>query len=920
MIALVAISSLLQIFSAWLSFGFVRRKRLGPHWVLVAMALGAMAVLDLRVVALSISGASDLSGDGLLPWVEFLVSALFASGFLLTDRWFRLKERLEGRFRLIARVDRALIGVLEEERVRSVVSEGLTQEGGYAMVFLAAARPDGSVRVLSASGAGSERLAALPFRWDEAPSGKWPVGEALRTGSACVANEPGDPRYPGWAEAADVLGAGSAVAIPLDVRGGDPLALVLLRRERNAVDDLEMEAVRALAHRVGTALVSARRHHLFVSSKRGYDDLLRTQRDGAILVRQGRIVRVNPAGARILGYSPSELVGTDPSMLLPPMGRSSPLSRFLRGDDGIPESGPLEGEFLRKDGALFPGEVFGAWVSRPDESEGYEPRLRGPLGLLFLRDITERMRILEDLRTERDFSARILDTAGILVFRYGAGGEFLLLNRQVEEATGYAARELVGGSPERFLLPASSVPIHLRALRSALRGGTGSNVEFPLRTRSGEEKIFTWSYAPLPVAGGEGPSVVAFGTDVTEIRRLETQVIQMQKLEAIGTLAGGIAHDFNNLLTGILGNLDLARVQLPPGSPAERAIRESSQASDRAAQLVRQLLEFSRRSPIERKPVDLGETAREAVRLFSQTIDRRIRVESEIRPDLWPAKADSGQVHQVVMNLLVNARDAIMECLEGDKAGGGRQGGYSVRVRAGNVTTTEEYRRRFSYARQGDFVALSITDNGSGMDESAQRHIFEPFFTTKTLGRGTGLGLSTVYGIVKQHGGWINMESVPGQGTTFYVYFPRAEEGTSEPARPEEERAAAGPGTGGGTILLVDDEEMIRDYARRVLEHYGYSVITAGDGEEALDLYVRNRDRLDLVILDLSMPHLTGTEVLDRIRAVDPRAKVILSSGYPTGTGFDTPGSARADAVLPKPYRSETLARLVREVLERGAG
>jgi nitrogen-specific signal transduction histidine kinase len=397
------------------------------------------------------------------------------------------------------------------------------------------------------------------------------------------------------------------------------------------------------------------------------------------------------------------------------------------------------------------------------------------------------------------------------------------------------------------------------------------------------------------------------GIDVTERRLLEKQIIEMQKMEAVGTLAGGIAHDFNNILTGILGSLDIANRCLPADSPAAGPVVESIRASERAVQLVRQLLDFSRRAPSEQRPVNLGNVVREVVALFSQTIDRRIEITSSIEDNLSPALADPNQVHQVLMNLCINARDAILESLEEpDKRGARPLTGYWIYVRAETVDVDDEYIRIFPYARKGRYIRLSIGDNGAGMDEARQRRVFEPFFTTKKMGRGTGLGLSTVYGIVKQHNGWINLESRPGKGTTFCAYFPEAV-GATEAAAPSE---APRPLRGKETVLFVDDEHLIRELGRMVLESYGYTVHLAGDGREAIEWYSANRDLVDLVILDLTMPYRSGMEVLRQIQSMDPAAKVILSSG---NTPAEDIGKT---AFLPKPYRANALAQIVRTVLD----
>ncbi|MEK6779948.1 MAG: ATP-binding protein, partial [Candidatus Deferrimicrobiota bacterium] len=711
--------------------------------------------------------------DPTLEAITLGISLLLASGFALTERWFLLKERLEGRFGLISEVDRSLIGVLEEDRILSIVCDVLSRRKGYRLAWIAAGDPDGSVRVVKHAGEGDGFLAGAGIRWDDSPEGRGPTGSALRTGVACVVNHVGeDPRMAPWEKVLSGIGIRSAASVRIEPNGQQPLALTVYADSRSAFDRVELESVSALAHRIGVAIQSARRHEFFVCAKGGYDDLLKSQRDGVILVRGGKIVRANPAAAAMLGFPETEdLFGRDPAMILEEPERDPALREFLRsgGDAG----GRYESEagILRRDGSSFTGEISANWLPRESGKATWMPRLTGPLGMIILRDITERT-------------------------------------------------------------------------------------------------------------------------------RLERQIIEMQKMEAVGTLAGGVAHDFNNILTGILGNLDLAQKAIPPTSLASMPVKESIRASERAANMVRQLLDFSRRSPSERKALDLGKVAREVADLFSQTIDKRIGVETVSAADLWLASADPNQMHQVMMNLCVNARDAIMERLEGIPDPGIPEGGFSIRLIAGNARIGEEYCRQYPYARQGDFVVVSISDNGAGMDEATRHRIFEPFFTTKKLGRGTGLGLSTVYGIIKQHEGWINLESRPGEGTTFRTYLPRADEVAKEQAPGAE---AARPKTGKETILLVDDEEMIRSIGRQILEIHGYSVLTAADGQEAIDLYLRERERIDLVILDMTMPHLTGADVLTRIRNLNPRARVILSSGYPSGE------SHLASAFLPKPYRAENL-------------
>ena len=914
MIALILTSVVFQSLAAFLSFRFVVRRRLGKPWILVSIALLTVAGLRMYFLVASYSGMDLASGDSTIEWIELAVSFLLGVGFALTERWYLLKERLEGRFRLIAAVDQALIGVLDEKEILSVVCEGLVRDQGYKVAWIGVANPDGSVVVAESSGEGRGFLSGITLRWDDTPEGNCPPGVAVRTGEACVADRVmADPRTAPWRNAAREYGIRSFASVRIDVQNSSPMVLSLAAGREGVFDRLELEAIGAMARRMGTALFSARRHELFASAKRSYSELLHSQRDGVILLRGGVIVRANPAGSRMLGYSsPDEMIEKDPATLFPELADSARISHLIR-PDGIERESIVITRMQRKDGSWFEGEIAATWVPRSGRTEEWDKPMPGSLGMLIFRDVTLRSQTLEELRKERDFSSRVLDMAGMLVLLMSPEGKILLFNRQCEEVTGYTAADAIGRDMADLLLPEDGRDAHELCLAEILSRQNLPVQEYAILTRSVQERTVAWNYETIRGPDGQVNSILMAGTDVTERRRLERAILGTQKMEAVGTLAGGIAHDFNNILTGILGNLDLARKLLPPDSSAVTTIEESILASERAASLIRQLLEFSRRTPLERRATDMRKVVHEALRLLSQTIDRRIGVSMSAADDLWPAEVDSNQVHQVVMNLCVNARDAIMEKLEGGEESFPETGGMVIRVRVENAAIGEEYCRLYPFARTGEYVVLAIEDNGVGMDEATQRRVFEPFFTTKSLGRGTGLGLSTVYGIVKQHEGWITLDSRLGAGTTFRCYLPRS---TETPQEMEAVPPAKGPLNGKETILLVDDEEMIRDLGKQILTMEGYTVITAGDGREAVDLFLAGKGTIDLVLLDLTMPRMSGLEVLERIRKVDPKVKVVLSSGYRAEEAHDPEHLSVASAFLSKPYRLEGLSRTVREVLD----
>ncbi len=408
-----------------------------------------------------------------------------------------------------------------------------------------------------------------------------------------------------------------------------------------------------------------------------------------------------------------------------------------------------------------------------------------------------------------------------------------------------------------------------------------------------------WHHTSLVDESGRVVAVASMVQDVTERKSLELQLVQSQKLEAVGTLAGGIAHDFNNLLTTILGHISLALMKLGPRHQAARGLRDAETAAERAAELTQQLLRFSRKTPVELKPIDLNQSLETVIGLLQHSIDRETDLEVSLAPQLWAVEADRGQIEQVIMNLCVNARDAIEE--------GGR-----IRVHSANRFVDEAYCRTHAQGRVGEFVEFGVSDTGCGMDEATRARVFEPFFTTKEVGKGTGLGLAMVYGIVKDHRGWVEVQSDQGQGSAFRVFLPRTHRALVSEAKALLPRLHHGV----ETVLLAEDEEAVRKLGLEILERHGHSVLEARDGQEAIDLFRRHRDQIGLVVLDLTMPRRTGWEAFHEVRRLKPDVPVILSSGYSLEAGPQAARQFGAEAFLPKPYKAQQLLTLVQKVLD----
>jgi nitrogen-specific signal transduction histidine kinase/CheY-like chemotaxis protein len=376
------------------------------------------------------------------------------------------------------------------------------------------------------------------------------------------------------------------------------------------------------------------------------------------------------------------------------------------------------------------------------------------------------------------------------------------------------------------------------------------------------------------------------------------QLQQSQKLEAIGQLAGGIAHDFNNMLTAIIGYTDLSLRRVGLESPIRRNLEETKKAAERAASLVRQLLAFSRKQILEPKVLDLNDVVKDMEKMLTRLIGENVKLATQLDPNLGSVKADPCQVEQIIVNLIVNARDAMPR-------------GGSVTIETANTTLDDQTVLKHLSVLPREYVMLAVTDTGTGMDQETQRRIFEPFFTTKDVGKGTGLGLSTVYGIVKQSGGYIRVISEPGQGTTFKIYLPRMDDSTTATVETQEISVPRGS----ETILLVEDEDVVRGLTKKILMQAGYNVLDAKGGEEAIRMCRAHHGPIELLVTDVVMPELSGKEVADRLLELRPTIRILFMSGY-TDEAIIQHGVLDANVeFIQKPFTWIALTRKVRDVL-----
>ena len=517
-------------------------------------------------------------------------------------------------------------------------------------------------------------------------------------------------------------------------------------------------------------------------------------------------------------------------------------------------------------------------------------------------ELDERERAEQALRAGEERYRGLIENAGDIIYTHDLQGNFTSLNKAGERCLGYSRDEILGTNVVQMV--ADEYRQLARQMTRPPHRDPEANT-YELETISKDGRRLTLEIRPRIIyEDGKPIGVQGIARDLTERKRLEQQFLQAQKMEAVGRLAGGIAHDFNNLLTIILGYCEVALHQLPLDSRFNQQLTEIKKAGKRAASLTAQLLAFSRRQVVTPQTLDMDTVVSDMDSMLRRLIGEDINLTTKLGVSPGRVKADRGQIEQVILNLAVNARDAMPH--------GGSLTIETARADVDDTCVTSQVP-----VRPGCYVMLLVSDTGHGMDAQTQAHIFEPFFTTKEKDKGTGLGLATVYGIVKQAGGYVWAESASGRGTTFKILLPQ-EDGVTAP-EPKPDPALAELPPGGETILLVEDEEMVRLLLREVLERSGYRVLEARRGDEGLQIGERTREPIHLLITDVIMPQMGGAELARRLASPHPETRVLFMSGYTDGALSHDEIFPEDAAFLQKPFTPDVIARKVREVLERTA-
>ena len=769
---------------------------------------------------------------------------------------------------------------------------------GYPMCWIGMARPDGVVEPVAISGDLRGYLGSISVRWDDTPLGRGPTGTSIRTGRPDIVGDTRrTPRFSTWKENAVSRGYLSVAAVPLREEGKVVGALTVYAPSPNAFGHEEVDELSAFALQASLVLDRARDYRRIARSEERMRRLFE-QIPAACFTydRDGIVQQWNQHCRRVYGLSSGEAVGRPLHEIAAPRARGEEtrgiVSRIFAGESFF----NMEWELPRRPGAarwaltnMYPFRDAGGGVE---------------LGISIAVDITGQVTARHALAESEERFRSVVEDANVIVMELDPSGNLLLFNRAAEQVSGWLGEEVLGKEFFSLFVP-QALRERARSLFRDILAGRNQGYVSPMLLRDGRERQISWTANVLRAGSGEIRGVVGIGVDVTERLLLEKErertrreALRTQKMEALGSLAGGIAHEFQNVLEEILGHCALLESKMDRSHPFAETVHKIQASAERAADLTAKLLGFARGGRIHVLPVSLNQVAEHVLSAISRGCDPSIRVESRLDPDLLAVEGDEGQLDQTLLNLCLNARDAM-------PAGG------VLSVSTGNAALDAEEAKRYYVGAPGKYAFVEVRDTGVGMTEEQQRLIFDPFYTTNRDKGRAGMGLPMAYGIVKNHSGGIHVESAPGKGSVFRVYLPAVPR-----LAPSAQDAEAGPyPKGTGTVLLVDDEPALREMGESMLQALGYRTCTAEDGEAACRLFRERKDEIDLVLLDIIMPRMGGRETFRELRRMKPGIPVLLSSGYSVEGVVQELLAEGANGFLPKPYGLSQAARAIRKVL-----
>ncbi|MGB8991261.1 MAG: PAS domain S-box protein [Desulfobaccales bacterium] len=617
----------------------------------------------------------------------------------------------------------------------------------------------------------------------------------------------------------------------------------------------------------------------------------------SIIDRQGNFLDVNPAIARLLGYSRAEMRKMDFAHITHPADFEKCLNWFHDLMAGKIESYRLDKRFLHRDGRVIWAHVI---VS-------YEKSVAGPplFAIGLLEDVTQQKEALEALQRSEARYRLLAENISDIIWTKDLRGKITYISPSIQKLTGISAEEAVGMSIDQIVTPASAelyktkIADQLKLEKLGTMDPSRSwTLEGEMRHKDGSTSWAEWKMTFLRDSRGCPIGTVGVTRDISERKNLEKQLVQAQRLEAVARLAGGMAHDFNNFLMAIMGYSEVISINLPTDDPLQQYARDIMLAAERTSSVTRQLLAFSRRQVFQPQILDLNHSVQEMERMLRRLIREDIELDIVLEPDLGNVRADPGQIEQVIMNLVINAKDALPM-------------GGKIQIRTERVYLDEAFAKVHPDIKAGFYMQLTVADNGIGMDAETLDHIFEPFFSTKEGERGSGLGLATVYGIVKQSGGHITVSSQVGKGSIFSIYLPRV----LGAEIPKEIVPSLEMLKGEETILVAEDENILREVICKSLQPYGFKVLEAADGRAALQIAEEFEGPIHLLLADVVMPGMNGIELASRLAKLHPEIKILYMSGHVESALVR---HGLLDSVTPfiqKPCRTITLIKKVREFL-----
>ncbi len=674
------------------------------------------------------------------------------------------------------------------------------------------------------------------------------------------------------------------------VRGRDEMSI--LGHAFNAMTD-RIEIMIADLNRINEEL-SSKNLELEESEER-YRLLVETMNEGlGVLDEKNVMTYVNEKICMMLGYSREEILGSQISRFFDSQNRQIHENEMGKRKKG--ESASYEIQWTRKNGEALPT------IISPVPIFDARGNFKGSFGVI--TDIRKLKHTEEALRKSEERFRSLSENSPDIIFTLSRDRRFTYLNPAFELILGYQRKDMMGRYFRDIVRADDREHCRRQLLRITGKKETVRDMDIRLLHRDRSLRVFHLSGAPNINSAGEVAGIVGICKDITEHRRLEKQLQQALKMEAIGTLAGGIAHDFNNLLTGILGNASLMLLDTEETDSHYQKLKYIEEYARSGAGLTRQLLGFARGGKYEIRVTDINQLIRKSAEMFGRT-RKQIQIHYELGKNIAYVEADRGQLEQVMLNIYVNACHAMPE-------------GGDIFLRTENIILDETDRIKNRMTQNsgmlppGSYARISVTDTGMGMDADVCKRVFEPFFTTKKMGRGTGLGLASAYGIIKNHGGHIQVYSEKGKGSTFVILLPFSRKHQKE----EEIRNCAPARSGTETLLLVDDEEMIIEVGQQLLRGLGYRVFTAGKGAEAVEIYSKRQHEISMIILDMIMPEMSGEKVFGRLQEINPDVKVLLSSGYSIDGKAARIMEKGCRGFIQKPFTLKQLSEKVREVLE----